>query len=117
LVNYSLMYAVLSSGGKQEVVKVGDRVVVERLKAAPGSVVHLDAAAVMNGEKVLATPRDLQDVTIEATVTREVKGPKITGFTYKPKTNSRRRFGHRQHYSEIRIEAIKVPERSGKETA
>ncbi len=115
LVNYLLMYAVLRSGGKQEIVRVGDRVIVERLQAAPGSIVRLAAAAVVDGATVLATPEELQDVVVEAAVTKEVKGPKITGFTYKPKTNNRRRFGHRQHYSEIRIKAINVPNMSGKE--
>ena len=115
LVNYSFMYAVLRSGGKQEIVRVGDRVIVERLQAAPGSIVRLAAAAVVDGATVLATPEELQGVAVEATVTRTVKGPKITGFTYKPKTNNRRRFGHRQHYSEIRIKAINVPKMSGKE--
>ena len=52
------------------------------------------------------SPAELAGATVTARVVGEVKGPKITGFTYKNKTNNRRRWGHRQHYATIEITGI-----------
>jgi large subunit ribosomal protein L21 len=54
----------------------------------------------------VSAPKDLAKVKVKATVVGEAKGPKITGFTYKNKTNQRKRWGHRQHYSTIEITGI-----------
>ena len=55
---------------------------------------------------LLDTPDQLKDVTVTGRVVGESKGPKIDGFIYKNKTNSRRRWGHRQHYTTIEITGI-----------
>jgi hypothetical protein len=61
---------------------------------------------VVDGDRVLATPKELEAARVSARVVDDARGPKITGFTYKPKTNNRRRWGHRQRYSLIEITAI-----------
>lgn len=60
----------------------------------------------VDGDTVLATPDELKGATVSARIVEEVKGPKINGFTYKNKSNNRRRWGHRQNYSSIEITGI-----------
>jgi large subunit ribosomal protein L21 len=55
---------------------------------------------------VLATPSQLSGAKVTARVVEQVKGPKITGFTYKNKSNQRRRWGHRQRYDAVEITGI-----------
>ena len=64
------------------------------------------ATVYLDGEEVLATGSQLEGASVSARVVGEAKGPKIKGFTYKNKSNQRRRWGHRQHYSTIEITAI-----------
>ena len=97
------MYAVIETGGKQYKVAEGDRLDVERLG---GDEVTLRPVLLVDGEQVLATPGELGGAAVTARVVGEAKGPKIKGFTYKNKSNERRHWGHRQHYSTIEITAI-----------
>ena len=103
------MYAVIRSGGKQQRVSEGQRVDVERLGAAEGETVSFSPVLVVDGEEVLAGADRLAGAQVSAVVVGEAKGPKITGFTYKPKTNNRRRWGHRQRYTTIEITGITRP--------
>ncbi|MDQ4133929.1 MAG: 50S ribosomal protein L21 [Actinomycetota bacterium] len=105
------MYAVISTGGKQYRVAEGQRLDVEQLTADEGGDVSFTPVLVVDGETVLATPGDLSGAAVRAQVVGETKGPKIKGFTYKPKSNNRRRWGHRQHYATILITGIDVPAR------
>jgi large subunit ribosomal protein L21 len=102
------MYAVVRTGGKQERVATGERVRVELLDAAEGSEVHLDPVLVVDGDRVLATAAELSGASVRARVLGTELGPKIRGFTYKPKTNQRRRWGHRQHYTTLEVTDITV---------
>lgn len=61
----------------------------------------------VDGATVLATPDQLSGSSVAARVVGETKGPKINGFTYKNKSNNRRRWGHRQSYATIEITSIK----------
>ena len=97
------MYAVVKTGGKQYKVIEGQRLDVERLD---GEEVFFDPVLVVDGETVLSTPDQLAGAQVRARVVGESKGPKIDGFTYKNKTNQRRRWGHRQHYTTIEITGI-----------
>jgi large subunit ribosomal protein L21 len=101
------MYAVIASGGKQERVAEGQQVHVELLGLEPGSDVSLTPVLLVDGDSVLATPEQLKGATVTAKVVGWAKGPKIDGFTYKHRTNQRRRWGHRQQYSVIEITSIK----------
>jgi large subunit ribosomal protein L21 len=98
------MYAVIRTGGKQYRVSEGERLDVERL-SGDGDVTFTPVLLV-DGEDVIASPGDLSGVSVSARIVGDAKGPKITGFTYKNKTNQRRRWGHRQKYSTIEITGI-----------
>ena len=97
------MYAVIATGGKQERVAEGQRLNVELLGLDEGADVSFVPVLVVDGDQVLATPAQLKGATVTAKVVGEAAGPKIDGFTYKRRTNQRRRFGHRQHYTTIEI--------------
>lgn len=98
-------YAVIATGGKQYRVEEGQRLDVERLDA-PGGELELRPVLLVDGDGVLATPAQLGGVRVTARVVGDAKGPKIRGFTYKPKTNQRRRYGHRQRVTTIEIVGI-----------
>jgi large subunit ribosomal protein L21 len=100
------MYAVIATGGKQTRVTEGERVLVERLGLEDGEEVSFTPLLVVDGDTVLAGPDSLVGASVSARVVGEEQGPKVTGFTYKPKTNNRRRWGHRQRYTAIEITAI-----------
>jgi len=100
------MYAVIKTGGKQYRVAEGQRLDVERL--GNGGDLTFAPVLVVDGEDVLSTPNQLSKASVTARVIGDAKGPKIRGFTYKNKTNNRRRWGHRQKYTTIEITAIKA---------
>ncbi len=97
------MYAVIQTGGKQYQVAEGDRINVELLD---GDDVSLQPVLVVDGTEVLSTRSALSGVSVTARIVGRAKGPKIRGFTYKNKSNQRRSWGHRQHYSTIEITGI-----------
>jgi large subunit ribosomal protein L21 len=97
------VYAVIETGGKQYRVAEGDRLDVELLD---GDDVTLRPVMLVDGDQVLSTPAQLGDAAVQARVVGTANGPKIRGFTYKNKSNERRRWGHRQHYSTIEITGI-----------
>jgi large subunit ribosomal protein L21 len=97
------MYAVVKTGGKQYRVAAGQRLDIERVS---GETVELQPLLVVDGSDVRSTPAQLSGASVTARVVGEAKGPKIDGFIYKNKTYSRRRWGHRQHYTTIEITGI-----------
>jgi large subunit ribosomal protein L21 len=99
------MYAVIKTGGKQYRVEKGQKLDVELVGADDGKL-ELKPVLLVDGDTVLAGPKALSKAKVTAKVVGENKGPKITGFTYKNKTNSSRRWGHRQRYSTIEITGI-----------
>jgi large subunit ribosomal protein L21 len=100
------MYAVIASGGKQEKVAEGQRVALELLDAEIGAEVSFTPVLVVDGDTILATPSQLSGATVTGTILGVEKGPKINGFTYKRRTNQRRRYGHRQKYHTVEITKI-----------
>jgi large subunit ribosomal protein L21 len=97
------MYAVVKTGGKQYRVAEGARLDIERVA---GEEVTLQPILVVDGSDVLSTPAQLSGASVTARVVGEAKGPKINGFVYKNKTNARKRWGHRQHYTTVEITGI-----------
>ena len=97
------MYAVIETGGKQYRVEQGDRLDVERLAATKSRCGRSSSSTATPSS---STAAQLEGASVTARVVGEAKGPKIDGFTYKNKTNQRRRWGHRQHYSTIEITGI-----------
>jgi large subunit ribosomal protein L21 len=100
------MYAVIGAGATQQRVAEGEQIEVDLLDAREGDEVALTPKLLVDGETVLATPDELAGVTVTGRVVGTAKGPKINGFTYKRRTNQRRRFGHRQRYTVVEITKI-----------
>lgn len=100
------MYAMIRTGGKQYRVEEGQELQVELL-GEEGDTVELTPVMFVDGDTVLAKPDELAGVSVTAEVTGSIRGPKINGFTYKPKSNIRRRWGHRQNYNTVTITGIK----------
>jgi large subunit ribosomal protein L21 len=100
------MYAVIASGGKQERVSEGQQVELELLAGEVGSEVSLRPVLVVDGDDVLAGRSALEGASVTGKIVGNIKGVKINGFTYKPKSNNRRRYGHRQKYTVVEITSI-----------
>jgi large subunit ribosomal protein L21 len=100
------MYAVIKTGGKQEKVAEGQRVDVELLGGDEGSEVTFTPVLLVDGDTVVAKADELAGASVSARIVGLTKGPKIRGFTYKNKSRSRRRWGHRQKYTTIEITGI-----------
>ena len=100
------MYAVIKTGGKQSRVSQGQTLDVELLGQEEGAEVTFQPILLVDGDTVVAAPADLAGASVTARVVGTSKGPKIRGFTYKNKSNNRRRWGHRQHYSTVEITGI-----------
>jgi large subunit ribosomal protein L21 len=100
------MYAVIEAGATQQKVAEGEQVEVDLRHAEDGDEVTLPVKLLVDGDRVLATPDELAAVTVTGKVVGVAKGPKINGFTYKRRTNQRRRYGHRQRYTVVEITKI-----------
>ena len=100
------MYAIIRSGGKQAKVSAGDVIDVELLAGAAGEVSFTPLLVVDDDGAAVMRRSDLEALPVSAEVLGEVKGPKITVFKYKNKTGYRRRQGHRQRYTRLRILSI-----------
>ena len=102
-----MVYAIVKAGGRQEKVSVGDIVVVNRLKAQAGSSIQLPALLLVDGESVTSDAKALAKVTVTAEVIRDERGPKIDILKYKNKTGYRKRIGHRQDLTRLKVTGIK----------
>ena len=103
------MYAIVRAGGRQEKVSVGDVLEVDRLAGAPGDTVRLPALLLVDGDAVTSDATALADVAVTAEIVAAAKGPKITILKYKNKTGYRKRQGHRQRLTQIKVTAIDLP--------
>ena len=99
------MYAIVKTGGKQYKVSEGLVFETELLNAEVNSTVELPAILVADGNKVLAGA-DAEKAKVVATVVEHGRGKKINIFTYKAKKNIRKRQGHRQPYTKLKINSI-----------
>lgn len=102
-----MVYAIVKAGGRQEKVSVGDIVVVDRLKAAMGSTIELAPLLLVDGATVTADAKSLAKVTVTAEVIRNERGPKIDILKFKNKTGYRKRIGHRQDLTRLKVTGIK----------
>ncbi len=100
------MYAIVRSGGQQQKVAVGDVIEIDKVEGAAGDSVTLPVVMLVDGEKVTATADDLAKATVTAEVVGPTKGPKITILKYKNKTGYRKRQGHRQKYTQVKVTGI-----------
>jgi large subunit ribosomal protein L21 len=100
-------YAVIESGGKQYRVEKGSSLLVDRLDAKEGDKVAL-RAVMFRDDDVVADPKELEKVKVEAKVAEHLRGPKIKVFKYKPKKGYRRRAGHRSELTKLEITDLKM---------
>ena len=100
-------YAVIESGGKQYKVAKGSSLLVDRLSAEQGDKVVL-RAVMFRDKEVIAEPKELEKVKVEATVAEHLRGPKIKVFKYKPKKGYRRRAGHRSELTRLEVTELKL---------
>jgi large subunit ribosomal protein L21 len=101
------VYAIVRSGGRQHKVAVGDVVEVDRFDGAVGSTVSLTPLLLVDGDAVTSDASALGSASVTAEVVAEIKGPKIRILKFKNKTGYRKRQGHRQRYTKIKVTDIK----------
>ena len=102
-----MVYAIVKAGGRQEKVSVGDIVVVDRLKDKAGESVQLTALLLVDGDKITSAASDLAKVKVTAEVVGNERGPKIHILKFKNKTGYRKRIGHRQDLTRLKVTGIK----------
>ena len=101
------MYAVVRSGARQYRASVGDTIVVEQLPVEVGQQLEMDEVLlVADGEHVEVGRPTVGGAKMLATVVAQEKGPKIQIFKYRPRKRYRRRAGHRQRYTRLRVDEI-----------
>lgn len=101
------MYAIIETGGKQYQVEVGQEIYVEKLGVEANETVTIDKVIAVGGEDGIKVGAPyVENASVSATVVKNGRAKKITVFTYKPKKSSKRKMGHRQSYTKLKIEAI-----------
>jgi|SRR3989338_5227327 len=107
-------FAVIQTGGKQYIVKPGDILKIEKLSGYGGNrpekgakIVFKEVLLVDDGENTTVGTPFISGASVDATLVEEGRDRKVITQKYKPKTRYRNKKGHRQHYSKVKIEAIK----------
>lgn len=100
------MYAVVQSGGRQHKVAVGDVVEVNRVTGGRGSTMTLPPVLLVDGGNVTADPGRLAQCRVNAEIVDHTQGPKIDVLKFKNKTGYRRRLGHRQQLTRLKVTGI-----------
>lgn len=102
------MFAIIQTGGKQYNVTTGDVLKVEKLPNAVGDKITLETLLVSDNDKVVAGTPTVEGAQVLAEVVAHGKGEKVVVYKYKPKKNERKKQGHRQPWTEIKIVSIKM---------
>ena len=100
------MYAIVRCGGRQEKVALDEVVTVDKLPGEVGSSITLPALLVVDGDRIISDPAEVGRYQVTADIVGDAAGPKINMIHYRNKTGYRRRLGHRQRYSQVRITGI-----------
>ena len=100
------MYAIVRSGGRQHKVAVGDILDIDLVSEGGGETIDLQPLLLVDGGTVTSDPKALGKVSVTAEVLAETKGPKIRILKYKNKTGYKKRQGHRQRYTQVKITDI-----------
>ena len=99
------MYAIIATGGKQYKVSEGDIITIEKLGVEAGEKVTFDQVLVVGGED-LKVGADVANATVTASVMEQGRGKKVIVYKYKRKTGYHKKNGHRQQYTQVKIEKI-----------
>ena len=108
----SRVYAIVRCGGRQEKASVDDVLTVDKLAGEVGSTVKLPAVLVVDGGKVVSDPAEVRNYQITAEIIGAAAGPKINMIHYRNKTGYKRRLGHRQQYTQLKVTGIAAGERA-----
>ncbi len=100
------MYAIVRSGGQQKKVAVGDVIEIDKVASQVGDSVSLPVVMLVDGEKVTTGADALGKANVTVEVLGATKGPKIVILKYKNKTGYRKRQGHRQKYTQVKVTEI-----------
>ena len=100
------MYAVIATGGKQYKVSEGETIRDEKLGAEAGSTYTFDQVLLVSGDEVKVGEPTVAGATVEATVVGDGKAKKVIVYKYKRKTGYHKKNGHRQQYTEVKIDKI-----------
>jgi large subunit ribosomal protein L21 len=111
-VGESFVYAIVRCGGRQEKAAVDDVLTVDTLAGEVGSSVTLPAVLVVDDGKVVTDPVELDSYHVTAEILGTIAGPKINIVRFRNKTGYRRRMGHRQRYTQVRITGIGAPRKA-----
>ena len=101
------MYAIIATGGKQYKVSEGDIIKVEKLNAEAGDTVTFDKVLVISGDS-LKVGADAAKASVSATVMKQGRDRKVIVYKYKPKTGYHKKNGHRQAFTQVKIDKIKA---------
>jgi len=98
------MYAIVKTGGKQFKAAKDDLLIVEKLEGEPGTAIELgEVLLVVDEQNTTVGSPFVKGASVKAEIVRQAKGKKIDAFNYKPKKNERKRWGHRQPQTHLRI--------------
>jgi large subunit ribosomal protein L21 len=100
------VYAIVRAGAKQQKVAVGDVIEIDKVSTAAGDSVQLPVVLVVDGEKVTSDAKALDKASVTVEILGATKGPKIIIQKYKNKTGYKKRQGHRQKYTQVKVTAI-----------
>ena len=102
------MYAIVECGGKQYKAEKDAVIDVDKMAAKAGDKVSLKVLMISDGAKVLTKPGELKSAKVTAVVLEEFKDKKVVVFKFKPKIHIRKKQGHRQPYTKLKIESIVI---------
>ena len=99
------MYAIIATGGKQYKVSEGDIITIEKLGVEAGETVTFDQVIAVN-DGTMKVADDVKNATVTASVVKEGRGKKVVVYKYKRKTGYHKKNGHRQAFTQVKIEKI-----------
>ena len=99
------MYAIIATGGKQYKVSEGDIITIEKLGVEAGETVTFDQVIAVN-DGTMKVADDVKNATVTASVVKEGRGKKVIVYKYKRKSGYHKKNGHRQAYTQVKIEKI-----------
>ena len=100
------MYAIIATGGKQYKVSEGDIITIEKLGVEAGEKVTFDQVLVVGGDDLKVGDPTVAGATVEASVVENGKARKVIVYKYKRKSGYHKKNGHRQQYTEVKIDKI-----------
>lgn len=100
------MFAVIKTGGKQYTVAANDVITIERLEGNAGDAITFDEVLMIGGEKAVVGAPTVAGASVSGELVEQARGPKVISFKKRRRQNSKRKKGHRQHLSLVRITAI-----------